>query len=232
MIRNKKILAIIPARGGSKGIPRKNIKEFLGKPLIAWTIMEAKKSQYINKCVVSTEDVEIKQVAEKWGGEVLERPMNLALDNTPGVESVIHAIEAFPNYDYVVLLQPTSPLRTVNDIDGCIKYTIDHNAINCVSVTISMISPYWMYSKKEDSFMQALLPIDKKLWYQRQKLPTVYQLNGAIYIVTPDFVKREKTLVGNHFLGYEMPKDRSYDIDDPEDFVLCEYLMSKRIDGN
>ena len=125
MYEGKKFLAVIPARGGSKGVPRKNIKMLAGKPLIAWTIDEAKKSKFIDTCIVSTEDEEIKKVAENCGGCVpFLRPAELAQDSTPGIEVILHAMEKFPDYDYIVLLQPTSPLRLVEDIDGAIEFCI------------------------------------------------------------------------------------------------------------
>ena len=129
MLNGKTILAIIPARGGSKGIPRKNIKPLAGKPLIAWTIEEAKKSKYIDRLILSSEDEEIIRIAKKWGCEVpFVRPKEFAEDETSGIEPILHAIETLSEkYDYVCLLQPTSPLRTVNDIDGCIKKCIDRS---------------------------------------------------------------------------------------------------------
>lgn len=147
---NSKILAIIPARGGSKGVPRKNIRELAGKPLIAWTIEEAKKSKYIDRLILSTEDDEIIEVAKQYGCEVpFKRPIELAQDDTPGIDPVLHAIEQCPGYDYVVLLQPTSPLRTVDDIDGCIEQLLSSDGTNfCVSVTEPEKSPYWMYTRR------------------------------------------------------------------------------------
>nr|HPK54819.1 acylneuraminate cytidylyltransferase family protein [Smithellaceae bacterium] len=117
MIQGKTVLAIIPARGGSKGIPRKNITNLAGKPLIAWTIEEAKKSKYIDRLILSSEDNEIIQVAKEWGCEVpFIRPRELAEDDTLGIEPVLHALNTIKKkYDYVVLLQPTSPLRSVDD---------------------------------------------------------------------------------------------------------------------
>ena len=146
MISGKSILAIIPARGGSKGIPRKNIKLLAGKPLIAWTIDEAKKSIYIDRLILSSEDEEIIRIAKEWGCEApFIRPAELAEDNTPGIDVVIHAIDALKEkYDYLVLLQPTSPLRKVEDIDRCIETCIDRNVPACISVSETMNHPYWM----------------------------------------------------------------------------------------
>ncbi len=226
MYKGKKILAIIPARGGSKGVPRKNIKMLAGKPLIAWTIEEAKKSKYIDMCIVSTEDQEIKSVAEKWGGNVpFMRPAELAQDDTPGIDPVLHAIKMLPGYDFVVLLQATSPLRTVEDIDGAIAYCLDGNCESCVSVTEAEHSPYWMYQMEIQGQLRSILKIEKEKSYQRQKLPKIYQLNGSVYVARVDFVQRERAFIGEETVGYVMPQERSYDIDTMLDFEVAEVLM-------
>ncbi len=229
MYKGKKFLAIIPARGGSKGVPRKNIKMLAGKPLIAWTIEEAKKSKFIDTCIVSTEDEEIKSVAEQWGGNVpFMRPMELAQDDTPGIEPVLHAMKMIPGYEYVVLLQVTSPLRTVEDIDGAIAYCLDRDCESCVSVTETEHSPYWMYRMDEQSCLRPILKIAKEESYQRQKLPKAYQLNGAVYVANVAFVQRERGFIGEGTLGYMMPQERSYDIDTVLDFKVATVLIEQR----
>lgn len=224
---NSKILAIIPARGGSKGVPRKNIRELAGKPLIAWTIKEAKKSKYIDRLILSTEDDEIIEVAKQYGCEVpFKRPIELAQDDTPGIDPVLHAIEQCPGYDYVVLLQPTSPLRTVDDIDGCIEQLFSSDGTNfCVSVTEPEKSPYWMYTL-EDERMVPLLPKDT-LVTRRQDLPKVYALNGAIYVAKTEKLIEEKSFLSSNTSGYIMPQERSFDIDTLIDFTICD-LLKKR----
>ena len=134
MINGKKVLCVIPARGGSKGIPRKNIRIVGGKPLITFTVEVALKSNYIDKVVVSSEDKEILSIAGRIDATPLTRPAELSRDNTPGVEAVLHAIDQFPGYDYVVLLQPTSPLRLVEDIDNSLALCNDNNFPCSVSV--------------------------------------------------------------------------------------------------
>jgi CMP-N,N'-diacetyllegionaminic acid synthase len=148
MINGKTILGIIPARGGSKGIPRKNLIIFGGKPLMAWTIEAGLQSHYIDRLILSSEDEEIIAVAREWGCEVpFIRPAELSRDDTPGIEPVIHAIKTLKtSYDYIILLQPTSPLRSAEDIDDCINYCIQAKAVSCVSVTVAQPSPYWMYT--------------------------------------------------------------------------------------
>lgn len=220
-----KILAIIPARGGSKGVPRKNIRDLAGKPLIAWTIEEAKKSRYIDLLILSSEDDEIIEVAKQYGCEVpFKRPLELAQDDTPGIEPVLHAIEQCPGYDYVVLLQPTSPLRTVEDIDGCIEKLLNSDADFCVSVTEPEKSPYWMYTIEEER-MVPLLP-QEELVARRQDLPKVYALNGAVYVGNIMEIIETKNFLTKSTLGYVMSKENSIDIDTEIDFKLCNLITS------
>lgn len=219
-----KILAIIPARGGSKGVPRKNIRDLAGKPLIAWTIEEAKKSRYIDRLILSSEDDEIIEVAKQCGCEVpFKRPIELAQDETPGIEPVLHAIEQCPGYDYVVLLQPTSPLRTVEDIDGCIEKLISSGKDFYVSVTESDKSPYWMYTVNQSN-MKVLIDRNK-LITRRQDLPKVYNLNGALYVGKVELLYKKKSFLTEGTQAYIMPRERSYDIDSEMDFKICNYLM-------
>jgi len=187
VINGKSVLAIIPARGGSKGVPRKNIRLLAGKPLIAWTIGEAKKSKYIDRLILSSEDEEIIQVAREWGCEApFVRPKELAQDDTPGIEPVLHAIDILNDkYDYVVLLQATSPLRTANDIDGCIETCTFSNKQPCVSVTEVSEHPYWMYTINSSNHLDQFVKQRNEI-YRRQELPKVYILNGAVYVAPVD----------------------------------------------
>ena len=227
MIEGKTILAIIPARGGSKGVPRKNIKDAAGKPLIAWTIKEAKKSKFIDRLVVSTEDDEIVAVAKSWGCEVpFVRPPELAQDDTPGVEPVLHAIKMLPGYDYVVLLQPTSPLRNTEDIDGCIEECVEHGANSCVSVAEVEQSPYWMYTLDVNSRLCSLINTDQ-IFTRRQDLPKVFTLNGAVYVAKCDWLRKNRTFLTAETAVYLMPRERSLDIDSELDFVLLAALRGE-----
>lgn len=216
-----KILAIIPARGGSKGVPRKNVRDLAGKPLIAWTIEEAKKSRYIDRLILSSEDDEIIKVATQYGCEVpFKRPLELAQDDTPGIEPVLHAIEQCPGYDYVVLLQPTSPLRTVEDIDSSIEKLLNSDADFCVSVTEPEKSPYWMYTLENDRMIPLLS--QEELVARRQDLPKVYALNGAIYIAKISCLITTKQFVNQSAICYVMSQEKSQDIDNERDFLICE----------
>lgn len=226
MFNGEKVLAIIPARGGSKGVPRKNIRTLAGKPLIAWTIEEAKKSRYIDRLIVSSDDQEIISVAKENGCEApFVRPSHLAQDDTPGIETVIHALEELPDYEYVVLLQPTSPLRSVDDIDGCIDNLSVFKTPACVSVSVPEKSPYWMYKLSGNGLMKPL--IEDSLISRRQELPTVYALNGAVYVADTDWLRQTKSFITDMTSAYIMPQNRSYDIDTEADFLWCEWLMSK-----
>ncbi|WP_419875566.1 cytidylyltransferase domain-containing protein [Candidatus Pristimantibacillus sp. PTI5] len=228
MIHNKKILALIPARGGSKGIPRKNIRVVQDKPLIAWTIDEARKSKYIDRVVLSSEDEEIIKVAAEWGCDIpFVRPLHLAEDDTPGIDPVLHAMDQLPEYDFVVLLQPTSPLRSVEDIDGAIEYCFSKKALCCVSVCESSETPYWMY-KVIDGNLQPLISNNEIKYVRRQDLPPIYILNGAIYIADCNWLKESKSFLADESIAYVMDSTRSLDIDNEIDFVLLEHYLSLR----
>lgn len=229
MIQNNSVLAIIPARGGSKGIPRKNIHLLGGLPLIAHTIQEAKKSRYIDRLILSSEDYEIIDVARKFGCEIpFIRPAELAEDSTPGIEPVLHALGALQEqYDYVVLLQPTSPLRIAGDIDGCLELCIAENAPACVSVTEADQHPFWMYRiNKDNRMMPYFKPEDVPA--RRQDLPPVYILNGAIYVAKVDQLYETRSFIGPSTIAYTMPKTRSIDIDEKLDLIICEAVMGQK----
>lgn len=225
MISGKKVLAIISARGGSKGVPRKNIRNFAGKPLLVWTIEVAKKSKYIDRLVLSSDNQEIIDVAEKNGCEIpFIRPANLALDQTPGIDPIIHAISEINGYDIVILLQPTSPFRILEDIDGCLETMISFDFPSCVSVSEADQSPYWMYTVDGNGKLHNLMP-QKSLVTKRQDLPTVYKLNGAVYMAEIEWLKVSKSFLTESTGSYIMPKCRSHDIDTEEDFLNGERML-------
>ena len=222
-----KVLAVIPARGGSKGIPRKNIKILGGKPLIAWTIEAALKAPGINRLIVSTEDEEIAAVAEQFGAEVpFKRPIAIAQDDTPGLDPVLHAIENSPGSDWVLLLQPTSPLRSVDDIEGIIKLCQEKGASSAVSVAEVGKHPFWMYQRSSDMRLQPLIPNRGEIT-RRQDLPSVYALNGALYLARTDWLIGNQGFIGPETLGYVMPVERSVDLDTPLDWLWVEYLIER-----
>ena len=232
MINGKSVLAIIPARGGSKGIPRKNIRDLCGKPLLAWTIEEAKKSKYIDRLILSSEDAEIIDVAKTWGCEVpFVRPEKFAQDDTPGIDPVLHAIQMLDEkYDYVVLLQVTSPLRIVEDIDGCIEWCVKRNAKSCVAVSEVVENPYWMYTIASNCKLEKFVDTDVE-YTRRQDLPKVFIINGAMYIAECNWLAHKKTFCSQETIGYIMPEERSLDIDSERDFKVCEAIKTHMIYG-
>ncbi|WP_238883204.1 cytidylyltransferase domain-containing protein [Clostridium sp. YIM B02551] len=232
MIENKSILAIIPARGGSKGIPRKNIKMLDNKPLIAYTIEEAKKSKYIDRVIVSTEDNEIAEIAKKYGAEVpFLRPEELSKDDTPGIEPIIHCLDWFEesqNFtpEYTICLQCTSPFRKSEHIDEAIEKLINNDGDSIVSICESEISPFWM-KKIENNKMVDFL--EKSEFYaRRQDVPKVYQLNGAIYITNTQLLREIRNWYTDNTLPYIMNKESSLDIDDILDFKFAEVLIKEK----
>ncbi|GGG84552.1 acylneuraminate cytidylyltransferase family protein [Paenibacillus radicis (ex Gao et al. 2016)] len=224
MINDKKVLGIIPARGGSKGVPGKNIRMLGDKPLIAWTIEEAAKSIYLDRTIVSSDDEAIIQTALKYGGDVpFKRPDHLAQDDTPGMAPILHAIEHLPEYEYIVLLQPTSPLRTYEDIDRCIECFVNDGAASAVTVTEQEKSPYWMFQLNEGKILEPVMGETKPL--TRQELPKIYVLNGAVYVSSAAHLKKFESFVAGETSGCIMPKERSIDIDTVMDFKICEVLL-------
>jgi N-acylneuraminate cytidylyltransferase/CMP-N,N'-diacetyllegionaminic acid synthase len=220
--------ALIPARGGSKGIPRKNIKLIAGKPLIVWTIEAALRSSLLRAVVVSTDDPEIADVARQAGAQVpFMRPAELAQDHTPGLDPVLHAISQLPQFDSVLLLQPTSPLRTTGDIDGCLNLVMQKKSPSVVSVTEADTHPYWTYCLNADQTMARF--VDAAPIARRQDLPTVFALNGAMYFAEVNWLRRSGGLVGTETLAYVMAREHSIDLDTPLDWKFAELLLKESL---
>ncbi len=228
MIHEKSVLAVITARGGSKGVPKKNIRELGGKPLIAWTIESAQRSVHIDRLILSSDDPAIIDIATDLGCEVpFIRPPELATDEASSMAVLHHAIRSLNEvYDYVVLLQPTSPFRTTADIDGCIELCEGKNAPACVSVTECSKNPIWMYSLTENQMMQPIMSQENSP-QRRQELPPVFELNGAVYVARTDWLTSTSGFVQTETLAYTMPKERSLDIDSEQDFLIAQFLIQK-----
>ena len=224
MINGNRVLGVIPARGGSKGVPGKNIRHVGGKPLIAWTIEAGQASKIIDRVVLSSDDLEIISVAQKHNCDVpFVREPQLAEDTTPTIDVVLDALNRYPAYEWVVLLQPTSPLRTSQDIDQAIERCVALKAPSCVSVCLAQESPYWMFTLKQDAHLTALLP--NQAVTRRQDLPPVYSLNGAIYVAKSEWLKCERKFLTSETVAYEMPVERSLDIDTESDFLKLKFLL-------
>lgn len=225
MINGKSILAIIPARGASKGLPGKNLRILEGHSLLGWSILAARGSTLLDQVIVSSEDDAIIEEAIRYDCEVpFKRPKELALDTTPGIDPILHAINNMPPYDIVVLLQPTSPLRTSDDIDQCLHFFSEHNANACVSVVEEKINPYWMYTLTAKNTMTPFLT--DRVIHRRQDLPLIYRLNGSIYVASIEWLKVHKTFFAEETLGFPMPLERSVDIDSYHDFLLAQAILN------
>jgi CMP-N,N'-diacetyllegionaminic acid synthase len=222
------VLTIIPARGGSKGVPRKNVRMVGGKPLIAWTILAAKESKLGRNCYVSTEDVEIAGVAEDFGAQVIFRPAHFAEDSTPMAEVVKHCLEDYESrqanpIEYILLLQPTSPLRSAEDIDAALSRLISTGADSLLSVTpYEGVHPSKMYTLQGNH----LQPVASSLWKpRRQELENIFHRNGAIFSCTRKYFVEHRQLWGGVMISYVMPKERSVDIDNLTDMLLAQKFI-------
>jgi CMP-N,N'-diacetyllegionaminic acid synthase len=228
----RRILAIVPARGGSKGLPGKNIRILAGRPLLSWSIGAARQSRYVDHVALSTDSREIADVAVQEGLEVpFFRPACLATDDARSFDALLHALDWFEregeSFDLVVWLQPTSPLRTPGDINRAIELYFDKKADAIVSVCETDHHPWWCNTLPGDGNMGGFLR-PEVLNTNRQELPVHYRLNGAIYLGAPDFLRREQSFFGAGTYAYVMPRERSVDIDDLLDFRLAEQLLLVR----
>lgn len=224
------VLAIIPARGGSKGVPRKNIKFLDGMPLISYSIKSAYKSKCVLKIAVSSEDNEILKTANEYPVISIKRPESLAMDDSATIDTIIHALDFLENKGYVpniiILLQPTSPLRTSLDIDCSLNIFLKNKCDSVISVCEFSHSPYWGLKMKGEY----LKPVfgNKYLKKRRQDLPTIYLPNGAIFISTPQYLKKHRTFYSEKTIPYIMPAERSIDIDTELDFKLAELILKEQ----
>ncbi|MPQ95253.1 acylneuraminate cytidylyltransferase family protein [Thioclava sp. JE_KL1] len=224
------VLAVITARGGSKGLPRKNVRPLGGLPLIAWTVRAALEASCVVRVVVSTDNDEIAEAASKAGAEVpFRRPTELASDTATSVEVMAHALNAVSGYDRAVLLQPTSPFRTAADLDaGFALWQGSPGAGGCVSVCAAVESPWLMYGTDRRGRLERLLP-EPPDGHRRQDLPKALLLNGAFYFIDVARFLAEQRFLFEDSLGYVMPVDRSLDIDTRDDFAAAErQLMAWR----
>jgi len=230
-----KILALIPARGGSKGIPKKNIKPLLGKPLISWTIEQAQKSKYISRVFVSTEDREIAAIAGQSGVEIpFLRPDEFAQDTSPTGDAIIHALDMFEkmgeHYDILVLLEPTSPLRKTDDIDNAIEMYIQnaHVSESLVSVgEVQLENPYIMKIIENDHVVPFIQ--NEQTFFQRQQLPAIYFPYGVIYLSTVQAFRKCGTFYQKTTRAYKIERWQNYEIDDIYDFYCVEAVLKTKL---
>ena len=230
MFDGRRILGLIPARGGSKGLPGKNLRELGGKPLIAWTIEASRNSRYIDETLVSTDCPEIAAVARNYQAETpFLRPAELATDAASGIDAVRHALDWRQQHGYmddiVAILQPTSPLRSCEDIDLAIELFFARQGKAVISVCEVDHHPWWSNILPEDGNMKEFLRPEAEN-HNRQELPPYYRLNGAIYLASIPFLQKTGSLYGPKTFAYKMPNERSVDIDNLVDFKLAEILVN------
>lgn len=233
MYELKKITAIIPARGGSKGLPNKNLRNMVGKPLIAWSIEQAKLCNLIDTIIVSTENDEIAFVARQYGAEIpFKRPASLADDTVNVMDVLIHALAELSSKltltDLVVLLQPTSPLRVADDISNAIHIFSEREAHAVVSVCEVDHSPIWANTLPADLCMKNFIR-PEALNRNRQDFEVYYRINGAIYLAEIGFLLDNKNFYDEKTFAYVMPRERSVDVDSLVDFEYAEYLLGKSL---
>lgn len=232
MYKDKKILGVITARGGSKGIPRKNIKDLAGKPLIAYTIEAAKASQYLTRCIVSTDDQEIADISLKFGADIpFMRPAEFAQDDSTSIEVVQDVLKILKQhhgeeYDYLMILQPTSPLRTTKDIDACIKKAIDTEADSVMSVLELVDFSLKKLKKIENDQILPLIEDEGAQSARRQDLSKIYKRNCAIYLTKTELIK-QGDIFGEISRPYIMSAESSIDINQLADFELAEFFLKK-----
>jgi CMP-N,N'-diacetyllegionaminic acid synthase len=226
MYKNKKYLAIIPARAGSKRLPEKNILDLNGKPLIYWSIKAGLKSRYIDKVVVSSQDQTILNIAKKYESNILNRPEEISNDTATTYSVIMHAIESLKNFDYIVLLQPTSPLRTYKHVDDAIELLEKVGADSVIGVCEMDHSPLWSNTLPKDGCMDGFLS-EKVEGKRSQELKKYYRINGAIYILKKDKLLKDGLIStkGNVF-SYLMDRSSSIDIDESIDLDMCRLIMN------
>lgn len=232
MYKNKRIIAIIPARGGSVGLPMKNIKKLCGKPLIAWSIENAKESQYLDEIMVTTDDEDIKKIAKEYGANTpFTRPDYLATNQASSFDTVLHTIEYYETvlsqyFDYLILLEPTSPLREIDDIDNMIVKLIDNDMMYDSLCSIGEASTHPSIVKK--ILNNRLVPFcsELALTTRRQDNENAYFPYGVGYLVKISSFKEEKTFYTKRNTYYTIKKYQCYEIDDIYDFIAVENIFN------
>jgi CMP-N,N'-diacetyllegionaminic acid synthase len=232
VIDDARVLALIVARGGSKGLPGKNVADVGGVPMIAWSVRAALGSRHVDSCVLSSDDSEISNAARAEGCEVpFVRPSELATDEVGSLPVLRHAVEhlaaAGRHYDYVVLLQATSPLRVADDVDAALELCHAQRAPACVSVCKVEKGPAWMFSVDPNRHLLPALG-EAPRPPRRQDLPPIVVLNGAIYVARTEWILTHEGFIGPDTVAYEMPRSRSIDIDDEVDLATCRALLNER----
>lgn len=224
----KRIVGIIPARAGSKGIINKNIIDFCGKPLIAWSIEQALSSKYVEEVYVSTDGEQIARVAENYGARIIWRPEESASDMAASEDAIIHAvdtIERIKKIDIVLFLQATSPIRLPQDIDGAVETFLEKGMDSLFSMAV--LEDYCIWKKTEYELKSWTYDYTRR--GRRQDREKLFLENGSIYLFKPEILKEYGNRLGGEIGMYEMPFDRSFEIDNVQDIELCTYFMKNVI---
>lgn len=228
MLNGKRVIAVIPARGGSKSVPGKNIRPLQGKPLLAWSIDVAKHVSEIDRIIVSTDDDEIASVGREYGAEVYTRPAHLATDEALVIDALKDLLARLESEgekaEWIILLEPTCPLRTADDVRACMKLLAKDGYDSVATFKEADLNPHRAWRITDglpEVFVDGAIP-----WLPRQKLPKAYQLNGAVYLFRASLLEKEaKSLLVGKLGAVLMPRDRSQDIDDKVDFMIVEALL-------
>jgi CMP-N,N'-diacetyllegionaminic acid synthase len=228
MLNGKQVIAVIPARGGSKSVPGKNIRSLGGKPLLAWSIEVAKQVSEIDRIIVSTDDAQIASVGRTHGAEVYARPPHLATDEALVIDALKDLLQTLQaegeTSEWVILLEPTCPLRTADDVRDCLKLVAQGEYDSVATFKDAELNPHraWrLVDGVPEVFIAGAIP-----WLPRQKLPKAYQLNGAVYVFRANLLARDaRSLLVGKLGAVLMPRDRSQDIDDSVDFTIVEALL-------
>ncbi|MGC2331998.1 MAG: acylneuraminate cytidylyltransferase family protein [Candidatus Acidiferrales bacterium] len=226
----KRVIAVIPARGGSKSVPGKNVQPLGGKPLLVWSIEVAQQVSEIDRIIVSTDDTHIASIGRSHGAEVYTRPPHLATDEALVIDALKDLLETLRSEgetpEWVILLEPTCPLRTPDDVRDCLKLVAEGGYDSVATFKEADLNPHraWrLVDGVPEVFIAGAVP-----WLPRQKLPKAYQLNGAVYVFRASLLAQEtKSLLVGKLGAVLMPRDRSLDIDDSVDFTIAEVLLKK-----
>lgn len=233
MIQGKTVLGIIPARGGSKGLPGKNLRLLGGKPLIVWSIEAGTKSRYIDELVISTDSEEIAAVAKRTGATVpFIRPNELATDDASSVDVVLHALDWYAAsgraFDLVALIEPTSPLRTSKDIDDALEVLLQSSGDSIVSICrTENTHPSFMVERDDEGCLRYV--VDQRSHHiRRQDLSPVFFFEGTIYISEAKALRATKSFYQENTVGFEVPKWKSLEVDDMDDLIMVEAIMKHK----
>jgi CMP-N,N'-diacetyllegionaminic acid synthase len=224
-MKKNKVIAIILARGGSKGIPKKNVLNFAGHPLVAWTVIQAKASKEIDEVYISSDSSEILEIAEKYGAKTIERPLKISGDNAKSEEAIIHALSILGSkQEMIIMLEPTAPLRKADDLDNCIKMFRNENWDSGFSG--ALLQDFLLWKKDKNGELKSL-NYDYKNQGPRQLREPDYVENGAIYIFKPEIMINDKNRFGGKIGLFPNNFWQSFEIDDPEDWDLVELIFRK-----